>query len=232
MFFSGSIVFAQNIEGIGDFKIGMNINEFLENHIIKGKNIREKVRTIESPNIGEVLKITSNTKFDEYIIPGRIKDASIARNKIYSSDIEKYEFLTSLGIKDIYGKDEYNISIIFFKRRLIYIGTGNGNKEFEKILTEKYGKPIIDDKSKMEICQNGYGAKTEHLNGSVNHYWGRGNLIEARYYFGNFSCGKYPYSGYEVYSLADKTQVDAIQTEGRKIFESEDTKRKAEGTKL
>jgi hypothetical protein len=179
-----------------------------------------------------LLKITSDTKFDEYLAGGRIKDSSVGFSKIYSPDIEKYEFITSLGIKDFRGKDEYKISTTFFKGRLIFVGTSDGNRDFEKILTEKYGKPFVEDKSKIEICQNGYGAKSEHINGSINHYWGRGNAVEAKYYIGNFSCGKYPYSGYEVYSPREKAQVDAIQAEGRKSFESEDTKSKAASSKL
>lgn len=210
----------------------MGVNEFLELPTVKGKSIREKTKTYESPKSFEVLKITSSTKFDEYLLEGRIKDPAAKHNRIYSSDIEKYEFVVSLGIKDVTGKDEYKMNATFYKGGLIFIGTRSANREFERILTEKYGKPVIDDKSKIEICQNGYGAKSEHINGSIDHYWGRGKAVEAKYYIGNFSCGKYPYSGYQVYSPKENLQVDSIQAEGIRRLELEETKNNVGASKL
>lgn len=231
-FFLNSLVWAQNVEGIGDFKIGMSITQFLENQSIKVKTLRDRVNTYEFPKLNEVLKVSMETKFEEYLAGGVIKDPSIGFHKVYSTDIEKYEFFYPLGVNNFMGKDEYKMEATFFKGRLIFLGTKDGNSEIKKILVEKYGAPIVEDKSKMEICQNGYGAKTEHMNGTINSFWERGKPIEAKYYFGNFSCGKYPHSGYEVYSLKEYSEVNLIQQQGRIKFESEEAMNKAGRSKL
>lgn len=231
LLFTVSAVFAQNIEGIGDFKIGMSSNEFLEIPVIKDKNIRDKSKSYESPKSGEVLRINANTRFDEYM-SGGIKDSGANLSRIHSSDIEKYEFIMALGISDIINKDEYKLSATFYEGVLVSIRVGNGNSEFKKILIQKYGNPIIEDKSKIETCQNGFGAKTDHINGSINSYWGRGEAVEANFTTGNFSCGKYPYSSYEVYNPTKKSKVDAIQLEGFKRLRQEELKNKAGASKI
>ena len=121
-FLSSSNLYAQAIEGIGEFKIGMSIKDFMELQSIKEMTLREKAKTWESVKRNELLKTTSTTKFDEFVAGG-VRDRAINFHRIHSPDIEKYELITSLGIKDFLGKDEYKISLTFFKGSLVFVGT-------------------------------------------------------------------------------------------------------------
>ena len=117
MLIFGGGAYAQKIEGISDFKIGISVSEFLNLSTIKNRNQREKTKLIDSVKGDEVLITTSNTVLDRSVAGGiKLPESMAINEKIYSTDIEKYEFTASLGIPDMTGKDSYKMTAIFYKK--------------------------------------------------------------------------------------------------------------------
>ena len=166
--FLSSISNAQPIVGLGDFKIGMSLDEFLQVpdivnlgvHDISTQTSSDYTDKILKRTKGKVWKQTSESAVDDY-------------KKIYTPGIIDFEFSMALGIKS-YSDDSYEVKLRFYENKLIQIKLPTIRLEFEDLLTSKYGKPIIENKTKKVICQNGYGAKSEHLDGSMYSKWGKG----------------------------------------------------------
>lgn len=208
-----STVYAQTIEGIGDFRIGMSAKEFLENTSMTEK----RILTNEKPSV------LSFPYFDAF------KNISI-----HSPDIEEYDFVTQLGIKDISGNDNYRMKATLFKGSLVSINVTNANPNFIEIVTEKYGKPKHEDSAKIEKCQNIYSAITEHRDGKQSYIWGEGagKDVVAKYYENNFSCSSINVQNYAVYSLRGMAEVNAIIGESIIKIKSEELRNKVGKSKL
>lgn len=218
-------VYSQQIIGIGDLKIGMSNEQFLSLPDIKLKRIGEKNRFAVKPNANEILRMTVDTQLEAGFFLGL---------RVYSSDIIKYEFLYALGMPNYSGKDEYRIEATFYKDKLSKIHVWDAVLSFKSILEQKYGQPVVKDDTKIEICQNSYGAKTEHTSGTKYHKWGENESVEASFDTGSSAgtCGKYPYVGYTVTNKSDVVEITKITREGMLKAIAERNREKATGSKL
>jgi hypothetical protein len=210
--------FAQEIKGIGDFTIGMSVEEFLDLPIIKEKNIQDKASRKYSTDERDLWKTTADSQVEKH-------------NRVYSADVVKFEFKAPMGVPDFLGKDSYGVTTKFYKGKLAQVYVSDAGMEFEKILTAKYGKPIKEDKTKRVICQNGYGAKSSHIDGSESTIWGKSKKITATFHYFFYDCGKGG-SSYWVEEGATVKVMDRIDENGRKALDAEEAKVKAGASKL
>jgi len=212
-----SVKTAQKITGFGNYKIGMLVNDFLTLTEIKMLDLKDKTKSSYVPNDGELLRTTSTSDIETY-------------NKVYSEDVVKFEFNLATGVESI-GKDSHWTTVTFYKNKLVQIYIYHPPVEFLEILTEKYGKPRILDKTKYVTCQNGYGAKTQHKDGKVAYLWTGMNSLIAEYSYLWMNCGEI--SNY--YTIKDNNLivvVDSITKAGAAKERSEATKSKASNSKL
>ena len=210
--------FAQEIKGIGDFKIGMSLEEFLDLPLIKGKNMQDKANRKYTTEESDLWKTAVDSQVEKY-------------QRIYSVDVVKFEFRAPMGIPNFMGKDSYVITTKFFKNKLAQVNVSEAGMEFKEILTTRYGKPINEDKIKFVTCQNGYGAKSSHLDGSKAIIWGKGKKITATLHSFYYDCGKGGTS-YWVEEGAIVKALDRVDENGRKALEAEESKTKASASKL
>ncbi|MDP2852202.1 MAG: hypothetical protein Q8O23_02235 [Gallionella sp.] len=210
--------FAQEIKGIGDFTIGMSVEEFLNLPLIKEKNIQGKENRKYSTDERDIWKTTADSQVEKY-------------DRVYSADVVKFEFKAPMGVPNSLGRDSYDVATTFYKGKLAQVYVLGAGTEFEKILTAKYGRPIKEDKMKRVTCQNGYGAKSSHIDGSESTIWGKGKKITATLVFSFYDCGKGG-SSYWVEEGAIVKVMDRIDENGRKAFEAEEAKVKAGASKL
>jgi hypothetical protein len=217
--------FAQEIKGIGDFTIGMSLEEFMDLPLIKKKNIKDKTgNEYGMSDANSVWKTTVDSQVEEDY-------------RVYSADVVKLEFKAPMGVpKKFFGKsdgDSYDVTTLFYKGKLtkVHVYIGNEGMEFKNILTTKYGKPIKEDKTKSVICQNGYGAQSPHLDGLVFDIWGKGAKITATLQHFFHDCG-YGSQSYWVEEGAIVNIMDRIDKNGRKALEAEDAQAKAAASKL
>ena len=224
MLLSG-LVNAQPITGLGDIKIGMTVEEFLGSEELKNKNVRDISTQSHNDRMEELLKKSNNTiwkkdsesKVDSYL-------------KIYLTGVIEYEFKIPLGVKS-YSGDLHEVKAKFYDGKLISIRVPNAGTEFEELLTTKYGKPLKMDRTKTVICQNGYGAKSEHLNGSMASVWGEGKPIRAQVHWSFYDCGK----GGSAYYIEDVKKVGTVEALERKAEQNQknsETYNKASASKL
>jgi hypothetical protein len=214
--------FGQVINGIGEFKIGMSVDEFLDLPIIREKNLTDKMSFTVSlktfPNEKEIWKTSIDSRVDEY-------------ERVYSADIVKFELTAGMGVPKFLGEDSYKTTVKFYKSKLTSVYVREVGLEFERILTAKYGQPVKEDRTKHLTCQNGYGAKSTHLDGVESTNWGKGKRVTATLTNVFYDCGKRDMS----YTVADESSVkiiDQIHSAGRKALEAETTKTKAGASKL
>jgi hypothetical protein len=197
-------VSAQNIIGVGSLKIGMSEQSFLDLDEVKNKTIKDS----SAKNYGDsdyvVYKKTTQSNVEDYA-------------KIYDKERTRYEFKMSIGVADREGKDLYTTLVDFYKDKLIHVQVvlNSADADFQKILTEKYGKPVTLDKVKKVVCQNGYGAKTVHNDGFFTYDWGTKNTVNASLMYGFSDCGRMITMGYSV-------------SDGKKYKEMLDNERKIE----
>ncbi len=212
---------AQEIQGIGDIRVGMSEAEFLELPDIKSKNIQDAANKGHRSD-RDMRKITSESQI------------SVWYSRIFTPEYVKYEFKMATGIKDYSGKDVYDATVEFYKGELIKImlNTSASVSNFKDILTEKYGKPTVIDTMKKEICQNSYGAKTEHNTGSIIWGWGDNGQIEASMTISSFGCGKFSASFYTISHSKKSSLVIDLERKSRQDAEKEQLKEKAGSSKL
>jgi hypothetical protein len=174
LFFVSALANAQPITSIADLKIGMTEAQFFEISDVKSKEVRDKTDQPPSDwlsqhsgkDTGIVWKQTSKSTVDRY-------------EAIHSPGIADYSFVMPLGVRSSQG-ESYNVVARFLENILIRVYVYKGGREFEEILERKYGRPGKEDKTKIEVCQNGYGAKTEHRYGALSSVWGQGSPIVAK----------------------------------------------------
>lgn len=113
-FFSSAAI-SQPIVGIGELRIGMPEDEFLNLQDIKSKNTQDASSKKFNSSDRDVWK-----KNHESAVPD-----SYARMpqywKIYTPEYVVYEFKFATGIKDISGKDSYDATVDFYKKELISV---------------------------------------------------------------------------------------------------------------
>lgn len=210
--------FAEEIKGIGDFVIGMQLEEFLNLPLIKEKETKDRAGWSTKPNSKELLKTTIDSQ-----VP--------VHDRVFSDDVVRFDFMTPLGVKDAVGTDDYRLTATFYKNKLAKVYVDNAPMIFETILTTKYGKPVAEDKRKRVICQNQYGAKSSELDGRRSSIWGKNKAITATYSITLFDCDKGSFT-YVVEEVAIAKVLDAMFRDGLKSWESELTKSKSAGSKL
>ena len=216
--------FAQEIKGMSDFTIGMSVEEFLDLPLIKEKNIQDKASRNYPYRTDErvVWKTTADSQLGKY---------HRKYDRIYSADIVKFEFKAPMGVPGHSGEDSYDVTTKFYKGKLAQVDIPNPGRDFDKILTTKYGKPIKEDKLKSVVCQNDYGVESSSIVGSTSTIWGKGKKITAtlgNFYFG---CGRASFS-YTVEESATVKVMDRINENGSKASEAEKGKVKADASKL
>jgi hypothetical protein len=197
--------FAQEIKGIGDFKIGMSIEDFLELPFVKENNIQDKA----SRRFGADEKDAGKAS-----IESQVKK----HNRPHTADIVQYEFAAPMGIHETYTKDSYNTTAEFYNGKLAVVYVSNATSEFEVLLTAKYGQPTKENKLKRVYCQNAYGANLPSLGGTESVIWGKGKKITAT--IGNlfYDCGKVNIS----YTVADETVANILKKIKRDAAKIED----------
>ena len=212
-----SIAQSEEIKGIGEFNIGMTIDEFLDLPSIKIKNLSDKTEKMTFVKGGELWRITAGVSVSEY-------------EKIYSPDKVLFELEIPIDIPTE-GK-LYSAKIVFYKGLLASINIENPSFDFKDILTEKYGKPIFKDASRWVVCQNGYGAKSRHAEGSITSTWGKGSKIIARFGTYSSSCGESTLVYYKVENPLAVKIMEKVEEKMEKTAESINLKNKASGSKL
>ena len=216
--FGTTTLFAQEVNGVGDFKIGMSLEDFLELPLIKDKNVQDKASRKYSTNESDAWKTTAESQVNEY-------------ERVYSGEVVKFDFITPLGIPNIIGEDSHKVTTTFYKGKLAKVYIPQVGSEFETVLPAKYGRPIRVDKTKSVTCQNGYGAKSSHLDGAESTIWGNGKKVTATLKFSFYGCGNGGRS-YLVEDGAIAKVIDRIEASGRKASEAEEAKLKASASKL
>lgn len=168
--FTVNVYAADDISGIGDLKVGMSQNDFLALPIIEHKIPSEKkykitiYKNILDNEEGNLWVITSDSN---------VRD----EDRVFSPDVVKYEFRYPIQL-DEQQRVAYKTKAIFYKDQLIEISLSNMNYlTFKKLLTEKYGSGITENKSRTVICQNDYGSRVEMFEGTIKTVWGRGKKI-------------------------------------------------------
>ena len=209
---------SQIITGIGDYKIGMAADSFLEIPAIKNKLLEEKTTSMLVPEKINLWRTNSASNINGH-------------QRIYSADVVKYEFLTSIGIPKASGEDSYWIEVFFYKDLLASVRIIDTESTFEDILTQKYGKPQYENKTKKVVCQNGYGAQSTHLDGTIYWKWKSGRSITAEYAYSFFSCGKsggsYTVSNKEIMKI-----IDQVETKLKKEKDLKELQNKSKESKL
>ena len=220
---------AQAIVGIGDYKIGMSEQQFLELPEIKVKTIKDASNK-DWPYNSFIWKKTSSS-----IPPERFAiNPQLAKMwKIYSTEYTTYDFMMSTGIKDELGKDEYETLIDFYKNEMISIRLilKKSYNQFDEVLLEKYGKPKTRNNLKRETCQNAYGARTEHDSGNIMSVW-EGQPVEAFLMITTRGCGKYITNTYTIENSQKKSALVELESKARDGSSNQDIKSKASSTKL
>lgn len=207
---------AEEISGIGELKIGMDVEDFLISQEMEGKEILDTSVYARVLGDGYVWKTTSaNKKSDEAL-------------RIYSDDIVRYEFKSSIGINNIYGADKYSFSATFYKGRLATLSVYDDFLNVEEPLRLKYGKPIVTDFTKIITCQNGFGAKSKHIDGDIFYEWGKGKVVRAVLHKSVSDCGRKFFSQYSVENASISKNIFNMESKARKSS----AESKAKATKL
>lgn len=216
-----SSVMAQPIVSIGNFKIGMTEEEFKEVPDIKSKKIQDFNNYGYKSTDSDVWRKTNESRNSTY-------------SRIYLPELIEYSFKMATGVKDYRGKDLYDATAKFYKNELISINLNISisSSQFREILTEKYGKPFTENNMKKEICQNGYGAKTEHNDGSLSWIWKETGPIQASVSITSFSCGKYSGAFYNIANSSINNIVSSLEREAEKNDKIEEMKKKASSSTL
>lgn len=218
LFGASTLSFGQSITGIGDFKIGMSVSEFLELPTTKKLYLVDKSSKMPTAPKWDLVRTTSGSAVDKY-------------EKFYSSDTIKFDFFTATGVQPKVGEDSYHASIYFFKNKLSTITIHSAGFEFKDILTAKYGEPVFNDEARNVECQNAYGAKTNHKDGASQYIWGKGKAINAIFHISQNDCGKIVTS-YTVRDVETESIRSKIEEQGRKADATEDIKAKARNSLL
>jgi hypothetical protein len=222
-----SAAIAQPIVGIGEIRIGMSEQEFLQAAEIKSKNLQDASLRKHSTSGSDLWKKTQDSVVPE----------SYARFpehwKIYTPEYSEYTFKMSTGIKDFMDRDSYDTTVQVYKNEVIYISIqiSASATKFIDILNAKYGKSVVKDNMTKETCQNGYGAKTEHNTGYIANTWGQSNKISAMVMLSSSNCGKYAGASYSI-SDEKRSQVSEIERKAKQEAKSNETKEKAASSKL
>jgi hypothetical protein len=211
---------AQPIIGIGDFKIGMSITDFLNAPEIRSKIVRESSAgdiLSQMNDGGTVWKTDNKSRVEDY-------------RKIFSAGISKYEFKMSLSESEI---NEQGLSAEFYEGLLIKLTVNRGfSLKFLDILKNKYGEPKVTNKMKSVVCQNGYGAKFERNDGSLHYEWGSENPINAEIVVLSLSCGKFFSILYTVKDVVKANLVFQAEQKLKKAYEEEIKKQNSASSKL
>ena len=217
LLFLTSIAHSQEIKGIGEFKVGMSIDEFLELPSIKTKNLSDKNEDMVYVKGNELWRIMAGQTVNEY-------------ERIYSPDKVSFELETPIDIPT--EGTLYRAKIVFYKGLMASIDIQNAIFDFKEILTERYGKPTFKDNSHWVVCQNGFGAKTNHVEGSLTSTWGRGGKIIAEFNSSSSSCGQSVFVFYTVENPLTVKIMEKVEEKMKKTAESINLKNKASGSKL
>ena len=222
-----SAAIAQPIVGIGEIRIGMSEEEFLQAAEIKSKNLQDASLRKYSTSESDLWKKTSDS-----IVP---KDYERYPEmwKIYTPEYNEYTFKMSTGIKDYMDRDSYDTTVKVYKKEVISISIliSASSIKFIDILNVKYGNSIVKDNMTKETCQNGYGAKTEHNTGYIANTWGQNNKISATVMLSSSNCGKYAGASYSI-SSEKNSQVSEIERKAKQAAKSNEAKEKASSSKL
>ena len=213
-------LWADEITGVGELKINMSVQDFLNLPEIKDKDLRDTSVYAKVPG-------------DFYMWKKTAEDSNIdGHSRIFSKDIVKYEFMMSIGVPNILGKDRYKTTAVFYKENLVEIVISDKLLDIKEILTQKYGKPVVQNWLKRITCQNGFGAVTNQLNGDIFYEWGKGKKITATLMNSISDCGKDMIGIYTVENSAVSKMIYESEAKSRKAFEAESRSNKASASKL
>jgi hypothetical protein len=217
--FSYGSAFANEITGYGEYKIGMEVREFLSLDEIKKLYVKEKQNcgVMCEPGPGEMWRTTNGDGLDPF-------------DRVYSDDVVKYEFKIAVGLGN--SGVEYKSAIAkFYKNKLASLFIVMVPSEFREILTVKYGEPKTIDETKTVSCQNGYGARTEGRQGTVHYIWNQKGPVSADFSLFTYDCVKVVPS-YTVKSVDVSSMIDKIYEDGKKALKAEELRLKANSSKL
>lgn len=214
---------AQPITGIGEIKIGMTETNFLSLSDIQSRKIEDGGGLKYLADDSLLLVITSKTEENKY-------------ERIYDSDHKKYRLKMSTGVRHQFDEsDLYDVTIESYKEKIyeINVDISPGQKEFVKILTNKYGEPVETFNSlKMITCQNGFGAKSEHVDGMRTRAWGSKSVITAEIFEYFNRCSTSIGIHYQILDKKIKTLVRQLEERAKREIDATDIKAKSGTTKL
>ena len=212
------------IIGIGEFKIGMEKEDFLSTNTLKELEVLER-------NSGTMNYIKSK---NNYILHATVNSDLVAEDKIYSSDIEKFKFITpSFSEKQLKSNYDGDTTLaVFYKNKLAQIKLSSAKDVSLEILVEKYGKPKFKNYDEKVVCQNIFGAVTNKTNVVRMFTWDKDKRITATYYAYTGGCENLSFSTYEIVDNFSSIQIDKIQKIGAIAAEKDLLKSKISESKL
>lgn len=229
---------APAITGVGEFKIGMSLDEFIQLPSISSKKTEDRALGKLHVGADEVWITTTDSKWDMFkpfepqsSASDRLTAALVERQRVYSSEITILNVMIPVGVPKIGGVDSYEATMHFYKGKLASIKIRDASNEFKQIVESKYGKPSSYESAKRIVCQNGNGVKSEQFDGHSSTKWGKGT-IKGEFLIGFMDCGSSMYSYYEVYNEPVMKIVEKIQDSGLANSESNKSKSKASASKL
>jgi hypothetical protein len=216
---------AQPIVGLGELKIGMSEEEFLDVPDIKRRRIIPGESTGALPWEIFLFRKTSDS------MPAKYRQ-DLENWKIFSPDHTQYELSMAVGVKDKSGRDLYKTWMSFYKTKLvkILVDIKSESKTFIEIIETKYGAPVVTDRLKKEVCEDDNGKKTEYYGGSMDFDWGQKAPITASVFFSSF-CGSVV-GRYEISDRVGDLELFKIELDLKKYFIESNKKSKAEASKL
>ena len=224
--FCNGIVYSQPITGLGGITIGMSETEFLALPEINAKHLKDAgTQSYKDTKSVVIYKQTLESK-GEYVF-----------SQIFTPEHTNYEFQIPIGIKKSYGDKAdvlFNVSVEIYKEKVyeVKVDILSAYQEVEKLLIEKYGAPKETGKMKTVTCQNGYGAKTEHNDGTGTVTWGDKSEVTAEIRTTFSQCSKYISINYLINHKKTKELVAKLEDTGRRDAKAAELKAKAGSSKL
>lgn len=211
------IALAQDLNGIGAFRIGMDVESFLRLPEIETRTI--KAWSFDSDLIRNPRDLFKNTN----AINVRLK-------KIYSPNIIDFYFMTELAVMGDY---YYPASARFYNNKLISISIENATTELGKLLAEKYGEPRRSGGIKKTICQNKFGAQYFEYDGREKLIWKTNSSIHGILTNWAFCGNFYPNSSeYTVEHIKNANLATSEELRISETIKKEDLKKKALSSQL
>lgn len=208
------ITYGQDLIGVGDFKVGMSIEEFLSVPDIAQLKIKENERGLYDLD-SKTLRRTS------------VESELELESRVFSPLMYIYEFQLFLGD----GHGPYHTDAIFYSGELISINLRRVHHSLEEILRQKYGSPKAKDSRRIATCSTEDGRLSRGTVGNLELTWGVDKKVGATYLENWYMC-KRVFLSYSVKDWKKALETDKIKNLGLKQAKKDMAKQKAAESKF